>query len=281
MSLPKLTKSRRTQLEKVYGSAATQSMSQSVLRKLAQTEVEIAKSWRPARPAPIDGHNGPVIDPVVASASFKQVIVENGQRQREWLEKAVTHAALDLQVETEPLVSALDQAIKVWNSHADAIDKMFGERGFFGVRLARLNAASFRFEVLQRKPKGLFTPLRKISTKSTDGMARAGFLLDYLQATDPKPVYSWMADLLFMSLQSEEHLQHQSRARDGFWNCILRKRKSAMAVKRMALQHEWEMDLKETEEHQRRERFGSRHLMATGKWAQVASRTKYDDPATE
>ena len=101
-----------------------------------------------------------------------------------------------------------DHAISLFNSHAEEIDRKFG-KGFFGVRLVRLNALSFRVEGKQ---------------------ALASVRLDYLQATDPNPVYQWMSDLLFMVDIPEKQLIRQATERGGFWNRRLRKRKLAIQV---------------------------------------------------
>jgi hypothetical protein len=96
----------------------------------------------------------------------------------------------------------------LFNSQAVDIDSRYG-KGFFPVRLNRIGACSFRVE---------------------GNWALASVKLDYLQATEPKPVYEWMNDLLFMTSISEKGLERQATSRDGFWNRILRKRKWAIVT---------------------------------------------------
>ena len=126
--------------------------------------------------------------------AFKRVLAANLERCKRHLDRAICSAALNIRLETDKLVPYGDNAVAVFNSHADEIDRKFG-KGFFGVRLVRLNALSFRVD---GKP------------------ALASVRLDYLQATDPNPVYQWMSDLLFMAGIPEKQLIRQATERGGF-----------------------------------------------------------------
>src|SRR5262245_22312589 len=122
-------------------------------------------------------------------------------RQRKILEEALCNEALSVPTETDKLIPYLDHAIAVWNSQVDDLDRKFG-RGYFSLRMVRVNAYTFRFE-------GNWT--------------RAISLLEFLKSRDAKPVYQWMADLLLVAGIPEAEFKRQATARDGYWNKVLRK----------------------------------------------------------
>ena len=184
--------------------------------------------------------------------SFKRVLAGDFQRQREMIERHITGTALNIRNETDRMVPYVDHAVELWNSHADAIDDKYGERGFFNVRLRRVNAHTFQFMALPRLTT-LFVPLRAITSQEepNDWWARASNILTILMATDPKPAYQWMADVLLTVSIPEETIKHQARGRDGFWNRVLRKRKWAIAQQRAVAMREINLDIKEDQRTQR------------------------------
>jgi hypothetical protein len=153
-------------------------------------------------------------------------------------------------IETDRMVPHLDRAITVWNSHADAIDRKFG-KGWFNVRLKRVNAFTFQFITLER-PKSII-PLRKARSPIA-WWAPAATRLDYLMATESEPgVYQWMSDVLHWASipDRDQNLQYQAKARDGFWNRVLRKRKWAIEQKQAAADCDAELRLKDDQRRQK------------------------------
>jgi hypothetical protein len=80
------------------------------------------------------------------------------QRRRYLIESAIVSAALDHRTETEKLVPFGDCTISVWNSHADRIDEEFG-KGFLGVRIVRVNAFTFRWQIDNETPGKAGVPI--------------------------------------------------------------------------------------------------------------------------
>jgi hypothetical protein len=79
-------------------------------------------------------------------------------RHRHHIESAIVGAALNHVTETDRLVPFGGRAISVWNSHADLIDEKFG-KGFLGVRVARQNAFSFRWQIDNETPGKAGVPI--------------------------------------------------------------------------------------------------------------------------
>jgi hypothetical protein len=102
------------------------------------------------------------------------------------------------------------------------------------------------------RPKSII-PLRKAKSPIA-WWAPAAIRLDYLMATESEPgVYQWMSDVLHWASipDRDQNLQYQASARDGFWNRVLRKRKSAIAKKQAVATREADIDLKQDQQWQK------------------------------
>jgi hypothetical protein len=156
---------------------------------------------------------------------FERVLAANSERRTALLEGAICARALDQKVETEAAVPALDQAIELFNGHAEAIDRKMGESGFFGVRLVRVNAFTFRI-------------------KADRNIYRASNVLDFMQATEPdEPVWAWMSDLLFMLNLDPKQIDREAKQRGRTWDRKLRKRKWAIVATVAAKKRDTDLDI--------------------------------------
>jgi hypothetical protein len=181
------------------------------------------------------------------------------RRRANLIDGAIIYAALDLHAETDTLVPFGDHTMAVWNCHADMIDAKFG-RGFLGVRIERINAFTFRFQIIQPRQRGLFVPLRGRNVPGVAGVPivvwRAIGMLDDLATKsliflEAQPgVFAWMADVLFMSIIPGGLILREAGPRNSVWDRRLRKRESVKAQRRAIAYAEQLAELEQDQQRQ-------------------------------